>query len=535
VSSVAVIIPTYNRWPFVCTAIDSVLAQTHPNIRCIVVDDASSDDSVRLLNEKYGNAIDIITNPQNRGQSFCRNLGAASTDAQYVCFLDSDDSFLPNSVASRLSLIEESKGAIKISFGLFRKSGRNPSPLKGCKNRGNILTLGEYLANKNWLCNNSFLIERVAFLKDGLYNPQLRNREDIELFIRLLAKHEFHFCGDEIGQIRDVCSNRARDNFTNILNPENSFAHYIEANPDLREKLPPQTLKSLLDSEVELQLRTLYHMGRYPEFRTLYKEAMARDQISSKHKFRKRYLVSFVRGLLRQSLLMREVRRDVQSSGNYVAQRRPGERAFYHRCLKNFCEHASSISDALDNLIDEGRLYKSDQTSTVASVDVDGTGWVVKRYNHKGMTSTLKLLARPSRAQRAFFNALILDKLDVRTPQPLMYVVSYRRGLPYCNYIVTKRSSGDTICNLSKTNRVTREDWPAVVARTDNILHKLHLHGITHGDIKPTNILLGDQGIELIDLDSMRIHWSKKMFQHFRDKDLRALQRRVADYNPPWS
>ncbi|MFA5631243.1 MAG: glycosyltransferase [Porticoccaceae bacterium] len=529
-SSVAVIIPTYNRWPFICTAIDSVLAQTHPDTRCIVVDDASGDDSVRLLQEKYGDAIAILTNSDNRGQSFCRNLGATTSDADYVCFLDSDDSFTPDSIASRLSLIEESRGNIKVSFGLFRKSGRNPSPLKGIKPRGSRLTLAEYLADKNWLCNNSFLIERATFIADGLYNPQLRNREDIELLIRLLAKHNFHFCGEEIGQIRDVCSNRARNNFTNILNPENSFAHFIESNPHLREKLPPHTLKSLLDSEVELQLRTLYRMGRYPEFRTLYQEATARGQVSNRRKFRKRYLLSFARGLLRQNLLVRDVRREIQTSGDYVGQRRLGERIFYHRKLKNFCEREDSITAALNALIEAGHLYKSDQTSSVASVDVDGTGWVIKRYNNKGLVSTLKLVLRPSRAQRAFYKALILRNLEVQTPAPLMYVVTYKHGLPYCSYIINERSKGDTICNLADSNRIGRDEWPAVVAKTGNILDKLHLRGITHGDIKPTNILLDNGEIELIDLDSMRIHWSKKMFRHFRDKDLNALNSRVAGY-----
>jgi tRNA A-37 threonylcarbamoyl transferase component Bud32 len=114
-----------------------------------------------------------------------------------------------------------------------------------------------------------------------------------------------------------------------------------------------------------------------------------------------------------------------------------------------------------------------------------------------------------------------------------MYMVSYKYGLPYCSYIVNEKSSGDTICNLVDTKRIPADEWPAVVAKTGNILTKLHLRGITHGDIKPTNILLSNGDIELIDLDSMRIHWSGKMFKHFRDKDLNALSSRVAGYLHP--
>lgn len=529
-SRVAVVIPTYNRWPFLCTAIDSVLTQTHTDTRCIVVDDASGDDSVRLLGEKYGAAIDIIANPQNRGQSYCRNLGAESaSDAAYVCFLDSDDSFDPHSIASRLALIEESGGSAKVSFGLFRKSGRNPSPLRGIKARGDRLTLEEYIADKNWLCNNSFLIERATFLRDGLYNPGLRNREDIELLIRLLAKHDFLFCGEEIGQIRDVCSNRARDNFTHILDPANSFARLIEANPHLREKLPPQTLKSLLDSEVELQLRTLYRMGRYVQFRALYRSASARGQVTSRGKFRKRYLLSFLKAGAGDSL-MGEARRDAKTSGNYAARRRKGETAFHDRALKPFCDRHDDLCAALDALIDTGTLYKSDGTSTVASADMDDSHWVIKRYNHKGLGTTLKLLLRPSRAERAFYKGLVLRNLGIKTPRPLLYAVRYRHGLPYCSYIVNERSEGDTLCNLFDSKQVSAGEWPALVARIGDLLARLHARGITHGDIKPTNILLSHGEIEIIDLDAMRLHWNRNMFERFRNKDLKALTNRVEGY-----
>src|SRR5690606_10131644 len=85
--SVTVVIPTFNRWPQVCTAIDSVLQQSYPATRCMVVDDGSSDDTVQRLEEKYGAAIDLVKNPVNRGQSFCKNLGASSATSDFVCFL----------------------------------------------------------------------------------------------------------------------------------------------------------------------------------------------------------------------------------------------------------------------------------------------------------------------------------------------------------------------------------------------------------------------------------------------------------------
>ena len=95
---VAVIIPTYNRWPHVCDAIDSVLGQSYKRTECIVIDDASSDHSSRLIQEKYGHSVSVIANPRNKEKSYCRNLGVKSCEARFVCFLDSDDILTQNSV-----------------------------------------------------------------------------------------------------------------------------------------------------------------------------------------------------------------------------------------------------------------------------------------------------------------------------------------------------------------------------------------------------------------------------------------------------
>jgi len=101
---VAVIIPTYNRWPHVGDAIDSVLGQSYKRMECIVVDDASSDDSSRRIQEKYGDSVIVISNPENMEKSFCRNLGVKPCDAKYVCFLDSDDLLTEDSVRKDLKL-----------------------------------------------------------------------------------------------------------------------------------------------------------------------------------------------------------------------------------------------------------------------------------------------------------------------------------------------------------------------------------------------------------------------------------------------
>ena len=86
-------IPVYNRSKFVKTAIDSVLSQTNQDFEIIVVDDGSTDDTLKVL-ESYGDKIKVMTQA-NQGPEVARNTSAAVAAGEYLAFLDSDDFMLP--------------------------------------------------------------------------------------------------------------------------------------------------------------------------------------------------------------------------------------------------------------------------------------------------------------------------------------------------------------------------------------------------------------------------------------------------------
>ena len=97
---VTVIIPSFNHELWVAEAIDSVLNQTYPNKELIVVDDGSTDSSASVI-EKYAkqNLLTAIYKQQNLGQSHSLNLALRIARGDLVCFLPSDDWFLPTKLA----------------------------------------------------------------------------------------------------------------------------------------------------------------------------------------------------------------------------------------------------------------------------------------------------------------------------------------------------------------------------------------------------------------------------------------------------
>ena len=101
---VSVIIPTYNRWPMLGEAVESVLAQTMSDYELIVVDDGSTDETPRRLRE-YGARLTVLTQSRS-GVSAARNLGARRASGKYLAFLDSDDLWHPRKLQRQLRLME---------------------------------------------------------------------------------------------------------------------------------------------------------------------------------------------------------------------------------------------------------------------------------------------------------------------------------------------------------------------------------------------------------------------------------------------
>ena|GEM_PF-6568812 len=89
---ISIIIPAYNTAPYIHRAIGSSLRQTHKNIEIIIVDDGSTDDTLRVANYFAGTDSRIrVFTQKNAGVSAARNHGIDKAKGEYIYFLDSDD------------------------------------------------------------------------------------------------------------------------------------------------------------------------------------------------------------------------------------------------------------------------------------------------------------------------------------------------------------------------------------------------------------------------------------------------------------
>lgn len=102
---VSVIIPTYNREKYICSAIDSVLQQVYSCIEIIVIDDGSTDNTRKVL-KKYSNKIKYVY-IKNSGPANARNVGMRMAQGEFIAWLDSDDLYYPHKLELQLSVFNK--------------------------------------------------------------------------------------------------------------------------------------------------------------------------------------------------------------------------------------------------------------------------------------------------------------------------------------------------------------------------------------------------------------------------------------------
>ena len=103
----SVIIPLYNKAPYVAKAVRSVLSQTYADYELVIVDDGSGDNSFEVASKAVaGHGNCRMLRQENLGVSMARNNGVEASRGDYLCFLDADDWWEPTFLEEMAKLIE---------------------------------------------------------------------------------------------------------------------------------------------------------------------------------------------------------------------------------------------------------------------------------------------------------------------------------------------------------------------------------------------------------------------------------------------
>ncbi len=200
---ISVIIPTYNREKTILRAVQSVLDQTYQNFEIIIVDDCSSDKTVKIIKPllEKDMRIKLLLNEKNQGPNYSRNRGIKNSKGEYIALLDSDDEWLSEKLENQLQKFKNNSENVGLVYcgvaiiNVLNKSKEIISP----KYRGNVL---KNLSIRNIITGggSGSLIKRKVFEKCGFFDEHESLRrggsQDYEMWIRISQYFEFEYVND---------------------------------------------------------------------------------------------------------------------------------------------------------------------------------------------------------------------------------------------------------------------------------------------------------------------------------------------------
>jgi glycosyltransferase involved in cell wall biosynthesis len=203
---ISIIIPTYNSQTYLAEAIQSVLDQDYQGkIEIIVCDDGSSDNSLSLA-ESFGDRVVILKKPKDcktQGVSSTRNRGIKASSQKFICFLDSDDFYLPNHFKSMIPIFNKDA---EIGFAFCRvlevKEENGMKLFKPWTHKKIFKNdiINPVVSRTQIVHTNSFIFKREVFDKAGIFNEGYSNGEDGDLWMRISEKFKGAF-SDHFGTV----------------------------------------------------------------------------------------------------------------------------------------------------------------------------------------------------------------------------------------------------------------------------------------------------------------------------------------------
>ena len=249
----SVILPLYNKAPYVAKAISSVLSQTFTDYELVIMDDGSSDDSFAVARKAIdGQEKCHIYRQQNAGVSMARNNAVALSEGEYLCFLDADDWWDPSFLKSMLGLIDEypEAGIYGTNYTIVNETkhrtrvaaiGVEPGFVKGYINYCRVYANGLYMP----LWTGAVCIPRLIFDEMRGFPKGIKLGEDFLLWIQIAFKYKVALLNEPLAFYNQDVEMANRGVILKGYDPDSFMTFHFDQFEE-REKRD-QDLKILLD------------------------------------------------------------------------------------------------------------------------------------------------------------------------------------------------------------------------------------------------------------------------------------------------
>lgn len=185
---VSVILPVYNCEMYVRQSVESILTQSYANFELLIIDDASTDETVAIIKSYHDERIQLIEKQNNSGYINSLNYGLKIAKGKYIARMDGDDVSLPDRFAKQVAFLEADIEVILCGSWFRILGSENVAKLPECHDdiKAHFLR-GNCIAHPSVMMKKKSLDELVL-----VYDESREPAEDYDLWVRLALRGKLH-------------------------------------------------------------------------------------------------------------------------------------------------------------------------------------------------------------------------------------------------------------------------------------------------------------------------------------------------------
>jgi len=276
---ISVITPTYNRASYLPETIESVLSQNYRNLEHIIIDDGSSDTTRNLVNAYLDKGKIRYFYQKNSGQSIARNKGLKEAKGEFVCFLDSDDRWLPNKLRKQLNafLVNPDVDIVYGDYIFIDEQGNEISHNNMSRYSGNIT---KPLLKDNFVSMNTTMTRTTKLKAISGFNENIEVADDYDLWLRLSVESRFLYIPELLAEYRIMNKQLSSNKSKRFASNEKTLLSFFDSNPNL---LNPEERKDALNFFYTRATRHFSHEGNWDEEKKYLIKAFQNNALSRRN------------------------------------------------------------------------------------------------------------------------------------------------------------------------------------------------------------------------------------------------------------
>lgn len=221
----SILIANYNNGKFFHDCYESILAQTYHNWEAVILDDASTDQSVQIITDiiKEDSRFRFYENSENKGVGFTKGKLIDLADGEICGFLDPDDAVLPNALRASIEMFQKKKETV-LTYSRLMKCDQNLQPLKEFQSAMKVPNGDLNFFNCPVQIAPFVGFKKEVYLKCEKINPDLKIAEDQDLYFKMYEKGNVVFINQT-----DYLYRAHAGGISQNENKKKSYAYFAEA------------------------------------------------------------------------------------------------------------------------------------------------------------------------------------------------------------------------------------------------------------------------------------------------------------------